>query len=249
MAFVHSYPTPVVDHFLASGTTAERNSGGAEDDGPGYSPASGEVCENCYAYCADKAELWRHVRDEHGADRRLVCQKSGCGKRFSAVAMSAAHAAHHRDGRQRAAATDGDRPPLTCELCGRLMGNLTTFRKHMAKTHPGAAAALCGVCYLYTGDVPSLVEHVRRTHGATGKPAAAAAAAVAVRTTTPDAKKRRKPSRHVILCDVCGKQYGNYRNMYRHRAVHGTVEFDPRSPFVALPSPKRFTTVSRLRPY
>lgn len=224
MAFVHSYPIPVADHFLAFGVISEQNSSVVDDSGetastngtaegncPRDSPAFGEVCETCYAYYANKEELWKHVRNEHSDDQRLVCPMSGCGKQFLSVAMSVAHTEHHKIVQRQM--------PLTCELCGRLLGNLSTFRKHMAKTHPDAVAAMCGVCYLYTGDVPSLIDHVRRRHG--------------VASGTSNGKKRGKHIKQVIRCDVCGKQYGNYRNMYKHRAVHGAVDFDLQSPFAA----------------
>ncbi|VVC43495.1 Zinc finger C2H2-type,Zinc finger, RING/FYVE/PHD-type [Cinara cedri] len=313
MAFVCSYPMPVADHFITLGTRVSEQNDSArktsaytkrttETNRPRDLQVPGEVCETCYAYCANKAELWKHVRDKHGADRRLVCPMSGCGRQFLARAMSAAHMAHHRYAVQFPNASD-DRP-LTCELCGLLLRNLSTFRKHMAKMHPDAAAAMCGVCYLYTGDVPSLVDHVRRRHGVATETRAATTETpdtvietpdtvietpdtvietpdtvietpdttietpdIAIETPdiaieTPDiaietlaataenlttvstaafnAKKRGKQIRRAaIRCDVCGKQYGNYRNMYEHRVVHGAVEVDPRSPFAVRSSPKQ----------
>ncbi|VVC24290.1 Zinc finger C2H2-type,Zinc finger, RING/FYVE/PHD-type [Cinara cedri] len=162
MHFVRSNPMPVADHFLAP-LGRDRGGGGpgtTEASAGADRPALGEVCETCLAYCSDKADLWRHARRDHGADPALACRVPGCGKRFFAAAMSAAHAAHHR---LRA----DDAVPLTCELCGCLRQNIPTFRKHMVTAHPEAAGAFCGVCGSYVADVPSLVDHVRRRHGET----------------------------------------------------------------------------------
>lgn len=296
-----------------------------------YLPVHGELCETCHFSCANKTELWKHVRSEHDADQRLICPKPCCGKRFSSLATSVSHMAHHRVANER---------PLVCELCGHLLGNLRTFGRHMSKLHPDAMAAMCGVCHLYMGDVPSLIDHVRRQHetsAAIGETITAVGTESATSTvasvkkqhgeqmrpvyngncrnihkhrevftisTTPasgacpsaevateqryqpvsdnvceicDAyctdktelfkytrdehgvsesldvatgtsatvgtstatgtisariQQRVKQVRHDIRCDVCGKRYGNYKNMYKHRVVHGTVEFNSRSPFV-----------------
>lgn len=220
MDFVRSKPMPVADHFLAfsernySRETTVSSDAITEDDWP----VLGEVCETCFVYCANKTELWRHVYDEHGADRRLVCPKPGCGKRFFAVAMSAAHAAHHEQ-----CVTDDVRP-LTCELCGHLLQNLQIFRKHMAKMHPDAVGSVCGVCYLFKGDLSSLVGHVRRRHGDI--------ATVGTSGAVSAGHRRPLPIKKVIRCDVCGKRFGNYSNMHKHRPVHGHVGSDRRHPSV-----------------
>lgn len=193
---------PVADHFMAFDLHAQSyaKSAPAADE---TVRIDGEVCELCYSYCAGgKAELWRHVREEHGADRSLTCPVPGCGRRFFARFMSAAHSAHHHS-------TSVDRP-FTCELCGNLLQNCSTFERHMVKVHPDTRAAMCGVCHLYKGDVPSLVDHVRRRHGdEVGQDAVAG---------NGDATRRH------IRCDVCGKRYGNNRNMYVHRLVHGVPD-------------------------
>ncbi|VVC29060.1 Zinc finger C2H2-type,Zinc finger, RING/FYVE/PHD-type [Cinara cedri] len=230
MLFVLNRPIPVADHFLTfasptvmksyavDGSTA--SAGTSEADRPRSLPVHDEMCESCFDYCANKTELWKHVRDKHGDDQRLVCPKSGCGKRFPALAMSAAHAAHH-------GMMAGDRP-WSCELCGHFMASLRAFWNHIVKKHPDAVAATCGVCFLYTGDVPSLIDHVRRVHGSTANGIAAAGKPLCV---------EQKIMRG-IRCDVCGRRFGNYRNMFNHRPVHGTVELDSRSPLVARSLPK-----------
>jgi len=190
---------PVADHFMAFDSRTYLQSHATSSAAvKETAQVVGEVCELCYAYCAGgKTELWRHVRKEHGSDRRLTCSAPGCGRRFLARFMSAAHSAHH---------SNNDRP-LTCELCGHLSLSLSTFEKHMVKTHPDTRAALCGICYLYKGDVPSLVHHVRRRHGnEIGQDAITANSDI---------------TRRCIRCNVCGKRYGNNRNMYTHRLVHG----------------------------
>lgn len=355
MAFIRSHHMPVADHFLASGTLSAQRSGSTVDDCGTTGTAAtipGEVCEICYAYCANQTELWKHARGVHGADQRLACPESGCGRRFSVLAMSEAHAVHHRLAR--------DGRPLTCEFCGHLLGNLRAFCRHVAKMHPDATAAMCGVCNLYLGDVPSLVDHVRRRHrsamaettaavekttsavrgiaraingdrrrdadaraavdnlvepvsrrpsdanssqkthttggdrGTTGSlngmairrrfstvrveacktcrayfvdrtelskherdehgadqgTAPATATSSAAVQADPEGIQRVKQIRHqaVIQCDVCGKRYGNYHNMNKHRAVHGTVDADLRNPFVARTFPKLHNS-SESHPY
>jgi len=189
---------PVADHFMSSRD---------DTDGQTGDVYLGEVCETCCAHFAGgKTELWRHARDEHGTVPDLRCPVPGCGRRFFAAAMCADHRAHHR--------TDDDRP-LTCQLCGRLFGNPMTYDRHVKVAHPEARAAMCGVCHTYEGDVPTLVDHVRRRHGSEIWPETAAAGA-----SDPMA------SRQSIRCTVCGKRYGNNRNMYAHRRVHGIAAAD-----------------------
>lgn len=158
-----------------------------------------ETCYACRSFCANKTALWKHVRDEHGADRRLVCAMPGCGKRFSGPCTSVAHMVHHKE-------TDDVRP-LTCELCGRLSGNPGDFWRHMSREHRDAVAAVCSVCRLYTGDEPSSSVG----HGSeAGRCSATATGTFSDRT------------RRDVGCAVCGDRYGNYHEMYWHRMTHGS---------------------------
>lgn len=193
---------PVADHFMTFHLNSHQSYSVETTIGTAGDPLSmGEVCETCYVYCADKMELWRHVRNEHGANEKLVCSAPSCGKRFFALAMSVTHTAHH---------LSVDRP-FTCELCGHLLRNRSTFDKHMAKVHPKARVALCGICQLYMGDVSSLVDHVQYRHRA---------------EIEQDVMCTDDRTRRCIRCDVCGKRYGNNRNMYAHRQVHGVQDCD-----------------------
>lgn len=220
MDVLHSRPTPVADHFMMASWDSAAD--------------PGEVCEKCYAYCAGgKTELWRHARDEHGADPNLSCHVPGCGRRFFAAAMCTDHFAHHLDSGdgsgQRSSADDdggghddGDRPPLTCELCGRLSANRSTYAKHVNAAHPEAWAAMCGVCYSYEGDVRSLIDHVQRRH------VVEMTASETTTTTTKVGKfqPKRLRRRRTIRCTVCGKRYGNNSTMRAHRRVHGLADDD-----------------------
>lgn len=199
MDFLSSDPMPVADHFLASISPGDRRHV--------LRPvvAAAEVCEKCFAWCADKQALWRHVRDAHGDDPRLACPAAGCGRRFSSLSASAAHWSHH------AVTRAADRVTYTCELCGRLSANRLAFDKHVAREHPDARAALCGVCGVYAVDVRSLTEHVHAEHGAR-----IWSEVVACNT----AGRGPERTRRTIRCDVCGKRYGNNRMMRSHRQVH-----------------------------
>lgn len=199
-----------------------------------YFPVHGELCETCNVYYANKMQLWKHVRYMHGADQRLICPKPGCGKRFSTLAMSVAHTAHHRVADER---------PLACELCGRLLSNLRTFERHMTKSHPGAMAAMCGVCHLYAGDVSSLIDHVRHQHGSRTETSAAVKETVTVigmkftaGAVASTGKQRDEQMRHVYN--------GNYSNIHKHREVHDPVEFNLWSPSIMHSSPKPYTGTS-----
>lgn len=252
MDVLHSRPMPVADHFMMASWDYAAGQTGAADPG--------EVCEKCYAYCAGgKTELWRHARDEHGADPNLSCHVPGCGRRFFAAAMCTDHFAHHLDGGdgQRSSADDddgGDRPPLTCELCGRLSANRSTFAKHVNAAHREAWAAMCGVCYSYEGDVQSLIDHVQRRHVAE-----MTAAETTTKTATKTATKvdkvqpKRLRSRRTIRCTVCGKRYGNNSTMRAHRRVHGLADDDDDDLVPAHPQRSRrpgtpTATCSRSRP-
>lgn len=201
MDFLNANPMPVADHFMTFDTHTRQSYSTMQsaNETAGDQLSVGEVCEMCYVYCVDKMELWRHVRDEHGANEKLACPAPECGRRFFALAMSAAHSAHHLS----------DVKPFTCELCGHLLRNRSTFEKHMAKMHPEARVALCGICQLYMGDVPSLVDHVQHRHGTE----------IELDVTCMGDRTRR-----CIRCDVCGKRYGNNRNMYAHRRLHGVMD-------------------------
>lgn len=194
---------PVADHFLAFSRNCAAKTAGA--------PVNGEVCEICFGYFATgKTALWRHVRDVHGTDGDgLSCPVPGCGRRFVALAMSAAHAELHA-----AEFRAGGSSSYACELCGHHMRNRSAFDKHLARKHPEARDAMCGVCFTYAGDVPSLVRHVRERHGGADHPEESGAARVAAGTFGGHKK-------YGIRCTVCGKRYGNYSNLYEHRKVHG----------------------------
>jgi hypothetical protein len=220
MDMLYSRPMPVADHFMASWADAGGQTAGAD---------LGEVCETCYAHCAGgKTELWRHARDEHGADPDLSCHVPGCGRRFFAAAMCADHSAHHRDGGYQRSDDDDDddqhhhvagpsgRPPLTCELCGRLSVNRSAYYKHVSVAHPEARAAMCGVCHSYKGDVWSLIDHVRSRH--------VLELDTAETTAVGNGSDTKRVRRRSIRCTVCGKQYGNNRNMLAHRRVHGLAD-------------------------
>lgn len=215
MDMLYARPMPVADHFMASC---------AYDGGQTVTePYLGEVCETCYAhFAAGKTELWRHARDEHGADPTLSCHVPGCGRRFFAAAMCADHRAHHCGGGVQRADHDiegpNDRPPLTCELCGHLSDDRSKYDRHVKAAHPEAQAAMCGVCHSYEGDVWSLIDHVQRRHALEICPE------TTTETTDSESDPKRPHQRSIIRCTVCGKRYGNNRNMYAHRLVHGLAD-------------------------
>ncbi|XP_060836375.1 zinc finger protein 771-like [Rhopalosiphum padi] len=203
MGMLYSRPMPVADHFIAF----------CRADAYGKTAVAdlGEVCETCYTHCAGgKTELWRHARDEHGADPNLSCHVPGCGRRFFAAAMCADHRAHHH------IAGPSGRPPLTCELCGRLSVNRSAYYKHVNAAHPEARAAMCGVCHSYEGDVWSLIDHVRRRH--------VLELVTAETTAASNGSYPKRAHRRSIRCTVCGKRYGNNHNMNAHRRVHGLAD-------------------------
>uniref|UniRef100_A0A2S2NUU1 C2H2-type domain-containing protein n=1 Tax=Schizaphis graminum TaxID=13262 RepID=A0A2S2NUU1_SCHGA len=68
-----------------------------------------------------------------------------CGVTCPAAAMCADHGAHHH------IAGPSGRPPLTCELCGRLSVNRPACYKHVNAAHPEARAAMCGCVSLVRG--------------------------------------------------------------------------------------------------
>ncbi|KAL4119860.1 hypothetical protein QTP88_012623 [Uroleucon formosanum] len=210
MNMLYTRPMPVADHFMASWPN---------DDGRTATANLGEVCETCYTHCAaGKTELWRHARDEHGADPNLSCQVSDCGRRFFSAAMCTDHCAHHRKCADHEIAGPNNRPPLTCELCGHLSNNRSKYHRHVSAAHPEALAATCGVCYSYLGDVLSLIDHVQRRHALEICPDASA------EKTSDGVSDPNRLHRRSIRCTVCGKQYGNNRNMQAHRRVHGLAD-------------------------
>ncbi|XP_025408989.1 zinc finger protein 771-like [Sipha flava] len=228
MDFLSRDPMPVADHFMAhrfrarptvpsEGVFADAVAVGAavpvtrSSHGPVGTKTGIEVCEQCFECSPGREELWKHVRDAHGDDARLQCAAAGCGRRFSSLAASAGHRSHH------AACGDGQ-APYTCELCGRLSANHTAFDKHVAKEHPTARAALCGVCGRYAGDVQSLMRHVDAAHGAH-----IWSEVVACKTPSGDGVGPVR-TRRTIRCDVCGKRYGNNHLMRSHRQVHGSIK-------------------------
>lgn len=154
MEFVRAERMPVADHFLAVTAAACRPPSATACRPPS---ATGEVCELCFAYFADKAVLWRHARNRHRDDPRLACPEPGCGLRFFARAMCRAHRAEH-------AAGHSPPQPLTCELCGRPSRNTIAYDRHMAAAHPYARQAVCRACRTYHGDKASLAAHVRLRH-------------------------------------------------------------------------------------
>ncbi|CAI6348861.1 unnamed protein product [Macrosiphum euphorbiae] len=215
---LYTRPMPVADHFMAPW---------AYGDGQTDAANLGEVCETCYTHCAaGKTELWRHARDEHGADPRLSCQVPGCGRHFFAAAICADHRAHHLNGgggggqhADHEIAGPSDRPPLTCELCGHLSYNRSKYDRHVSAAHPEALAATCGVCHSYLGDVSSLIDHVQSVHALEICPDLSATEKTLDSGSDPKLSHRRS-----IRCPVCGKRYGNNRNMYAHRRVHGFAD-------------------------